>query len=277
MRKNTKKLLVGAGILSGLAGLVLALQKKDKDELPTPPPPPPPGSGNLYGYITDSETGSPVVGATLLFYQDISETETKDYRRITDTFGFYSIEGMTAGIEALYVIEAGGYIQKTGSLMIGEENIQLDITLPWAGGSRDVPRFISASIPGQVQLGEEFPASVTVWLPYQSSLFRVRVRLSSGRTRVDYDWWAFPDHMYDRLASKYFEKLPILRLEADGQRRLDVDWLYGWSHWGDLQPGIYDVICKLERQWVAIASNGLLEFGASDYEVSTGIGTLEVV
>ena len=58
--ENKAKVGLAVGVAAVGAGIVWLLSKK---AVPPPPPPPPPGLANLYGKVTDANTGNPITDA----------------------------------------------------------------------------------------------------------------------------------------------------------------------------------------------------------------------
>lgn len=88
MAKDGKKIAIGAGVLTGILALIFALTRRAKA---APPPPPLPGLANLYGKVTDAQTGAVLPGVLV------------------------SLDGMQAytdggGNYVLSEIEPGGYV-----------------------------------------------------------------------------------------------------------------------------------------------------------------------
>lgn len=77
-----KKLAAGAGVAGGI-GLLLYLLKRGEGA-----PPPPPGMANLYGKVTDAQTGKGIEGIEVSF---------AEYFAVTEPNGYYLIEGITPG------------------------------------------------------------------------------------------------------------------------------------------------------------------------------------
>jgi hypothetical protein len=93
--EKNKKLAAGAGVAGGITLLLLWL-KKGKGA-----PPPPPGMANLYGKITDAQTGQPVEGIEVSF---------AGYYGVTETNGYYLIEDiLPGGYEVAFYDPLGRY------------------------------------------------------------------------------------------------------------------------------------------------------------------------
>jgi len=73
------------------------------------PPGPPPGLANLYGFITDDETGEPIAGVDITVYQDY-DTDTAEYHATTDSSGYYLIKNMLVEVDVTQMAAyANGY------------------------------------------------------------------------------------------------------------------------------------------------------------------------
>ena len=93
MKKATA--IVGAGIAAaGIFLLIRGAQAK--------PPPPPPGLANLYGRVTDAETGNPVSGVLVnLNGLSLSTDSNGDYLFEELDPGSYSISFSKEGYETI--------------------------------------------------------------------------------------------------------------------------------------------------------------------------------
>lgn len=92
MVKDGSKAIIGLGLLTVVAGVVIAATKKAKA---VPPPEPIPGFANLYGTVTDVLTATPLKGVTVeLWMPDRSELLTFI---TTDKNGYYSIMNIVPG------------------------------------------------------------------------------------------------------------------------------------------------------------------------------------
>jgi protocatechuate 3,4-dioxygenase beta subunit len=91
--QKQKKLAAGAGAAGGLVLLLLLLKKGEG----APPPPP----ANLYGKVTDVQTGQPIEGIEVSF---------AEYYGITGSNGYYLIEGiLPGGYEVAFYDPLGRY------------------------------------------------------------------------------------------------------------------------------------------------------------------------
>lgn len=114
---------LGLGFLGILAFLALARAAPEK------PPEPPPGQANLYGFITDAETGEGIPGVDMTVYQDY-DTDTAVYPATTDSRGYYQILDMLPNVIALMVVYANGYETYTNEhIPIPEGNNELNISM----------------------------------------------------------------------------------------------------------------------------------------------------
>jgi len=95
-----------------------------------PPPEPPPGFANLYGIITDAETGAPIAGVQGTVYQD-HNTDTEVYNFTTNAAGYYAIKNMLVEVKVTkMVVYANGYETYTNEdIPIVEGNNELNIQL----------------------------------------------------------------------------------------------------------------------------------------------------
>lgn len=74
-----------------------------------PPPPEPIPTTNLTGYVTDRNTGAPIVGVTGSVYQDY-DSDTLPHEFTTNAEGYYEITGMIDDADQnLMVVYADGY------------------------------------------------------------------------------------------------------------------------------------------------------------------------
>ncbi len=247
-------------------------------------------AARLYGYITDNETGGPVFGADITVYQDY-DTKTADYHVYTDEQGYYEITDMIPEVRADMVIYAGGYktYTRTG-IPIHEGDNERNIILTWAGGPRDVPRFIDYSLPPQIVGGSMFPANMRVWLPYQNYLFRFGLQLKGEATaagpgaRLTIPWNMLPASLWDRCNE--YTQGKYTRFDAEGECLLEaiVEAIYRpWHAREDepLPPGIYEVSADIHRQVVEVnPQGGLTLFGSEapgDYRERKVVGTVEII
>lgn len=80
MKKNEKVILVTI-ITAGIAGLGYGIYRLQKG--PPGPPPPPPGLANLYGIVTDAETGQPLADVLVTANSWQVDTGSKGYYEFT--------------------------------------------------------------------------------------------------------------------------------------------------------------------------------------------------
>ena len=132
MQEADKKVTIGLAAVGGLAGLsglivVFALLAQAARKVP---PEPPPGLANLYGFITDAETGKPIAGVYGTVYQDY-DTKTKIYAFTTNASGYYLIKNMLVEVDVTkMVVYANGYQDYTNEdIPIGEGNNELSFTM----------------------------------------------------------------------------------------------------------------------------------------------------
>ena len=127
-RKISPVVVIAGGLGLALAGalVVYAIARA----APGVPPEPPPGLANLYGIITDAETGEPIAGVQGTVYQDY-DTHTKDYNFTTDSSGYYLIDNMLFDVDrTLMVIYADGYVTYTNErVSISEGDNQLNVRM----------------------------------------------------------------------------------------------------------------------------------------------------
>ena len=255
-------------------------------------------AARLYGYITDNETGEPVFGADITVYQDY-DTKTADYHVYTDEKGYYEITGMIPEISGKMVIYAGGYkdYTKTG-IPIHEGDNERNIVLTWAGGSRFVPEFVSYSLPSQVMAGEEFPVSMTIWLPYPTKAMRVVASLVINTSGGAYtasgycgdttiEWKLLPDFIYDQCDQGWLAQEGYIRFDHEGQYLLRgigkaTHECQLTSHWEEsVPPGIYDVEVQVEKNYTSVSAIGRLTYYSSEhpdyYSWKAKVGTVEVL
>jgi hypothetical protein len=95
-----------------------------------PPPPPPPVTTKLFGYVTDSITGAPIVGAVGTVYQDY-DTNTKSYDFTTDSSGYYLIDNMfyDADVTMMALYATGYQTYANEHVSIGKGDNQLNIRM----------------------------------------------------------------------------------------------------------------------------------------------------
>ena len=127
-RKISPVVVIAGGLGLALAGalVVYAIARA----APGVPPEPPPGLANLYGIITDAETGEPIAGADITVYQDY-DTDTSEYHATTDGQGYYQILDMLVEVDVTQmVVYANGYKPHTDEdLPIAEGNNELNIEM----------------------------------------------------------------------------------------------------------------------------------------------------
>lgn len=127
-RKISPVVVIAGGFGLALAGalVVYAIARA----VPGVPPEPPPGLANLYGIITDAETGEPIAGVQGTVYQDY-DTHTKDYDFTTNFSGYYQILDMLVEVDVTkMVVYANGYKPHTDEdLPIAEGNNELNIEM----------------------------------------------------------------------------------------------------------------------------------------------------
>jgi hypothetical protein len=93
---DRKKMALVVGGLLGVTGIVLIARSAKGHE---PPPTPPPGTGNLWGLVTDSETGSRVAGASVMLDGSLES--------ITDSDGYYEFLEIELGYHDLTATQDG--------------------------------------------------------------------------------------------------------------------------------------------------------------------------
>jgi len=246
-------------------------------------------AARLYGYVTDNETGKPVLGADITVYQDY-DMETATYRYLTAEDGYYELRDMIPGVKADMVIYAGGYTTytRTGILINEGDNVR-NIVLTWAGGPRDVPRFISYNItPSPMVSGGEFTGRMQVWLPYRAGYLiscRLVIRnVSDSKFDTELYWGYLPANIWDRLKqSRKEEYIPFatagnFSMEAVGVAMYKYKWGVVWKS-GPFPPGTYNVIYHLSRTKVTLTGANLddLEYWADDWYASNVVGTIQVI
>lgn len=82
MEKDKEKKIIAGAIAGGLALLLLLLKRGEAA------PPPPPGMANLYGKVTDTQTGQAIQGIQVSF---------NGYSGVTESDGYYLVESITPG------------------------------------------------------------------------------------------------------------------------------------------------------------------------------------
>jgi len=97
---------------------------------PEEPPEPPPGHANLYGIITDAETGRGIPGVDMTVYQDY-DTDTAIYHATTNAQGFYQILDMLVQVDVTkMVVYTNGYQTYTNEdIPIVEGNNELSFSM----------------------------------------------------------------------------------------------------------------------------------------------------
>jgi len=244
-------------------------------------------AASLYGYIIDSETGEGVYGAGITVYQDVSAMTTKTFRATTNKSGYFVLTGMVPGVPGKYVVYAGGYKTVTGKVSIVEGSNELNITMTWSGGDRNVPRYISHQVPAQITSGKEFTAKLTVFLPYQAERFRNYLRIVSqdARGKTEIAWSLLPASIYDRCNEATQAK--YIRFDQEGSQYLEGTGIAGYKKYRDkeltpLPPGTYNVEAYLKRNHVTVNSKGGLTAYSSDHPATwfwgpVIVGTVEVI
>ncbi|GAI08608.1 unnamed protein product, partial [marine sediment metagenome] len=243
---------------------------------------------SLHGYITDSETGDAIVSAEVTIVEHIGVMEANVYRAFSVTDGFYSLENMAFENRPIIVdisVEAGGYgLIKETNVGLAEGDNTLNFDMVWRGGPRDVPSFISYQLPDQIVSGEEFPVSMTVYLPYQDARMRAFLELrlpkpGDPRFYTDARWELLPDTLYDGLTDKgdyiRFYSAGIHALEATGK----AICLHKYFHFNEpLPPGIYDINYRLDRRFFELI-NGRLRSIYEPFPYKSGlvkVGAVEI-
>jgi len=127
-KRGISPVVVIAGAL-GLGALGLLALVALARAAPEEPPEPPPGQANLYGFITDAETGRGIPGVDMTVYQDY-DTDTAVYHLTTDSRGYYQILDMVPDVIALMVVYANGYVTYTNEhIPIPEGNNELSFSM----------------------------------------------------------------------------------------------------------------------------------------------------
>lgn len=116
-KKEKKKIIAGAAILSGV-GLAALLWKKGREE--GVPPPPAEGYGRIWGYIKNSQTDERVGGA-IVYLDGVQED-------ITDKNGMYGTDYVPFGPHTL-VVEADNYERLAETIVISEESAKVEIRM----------------------------------------------------------------------------------------------------------------------------------------------------
>lgn len=132
MQEDDKKVTIGLAVAAGLAGLagllvIFGLVARAARKVP---PEPPPGLANLYGIITDAETGRGIPGVDMTVYQDF-DTQTATYHATTDWRGYYQILDMLVEVDVTQmVVYANGYQTYTNEdIPIVEGNNELSFSM----------------------------------------------------------------------------------------------------------------------------------------------------
>ena len=86
---------------------------------PIPPPPTTPLLANLYGVVTDSQSGDPISGVSVTVNGSIA---------ITDNIGYYLFEDLAVG-EYVITLERSGFVTATLSIILVEGNNELNLTM----------------------------------------------------------------------------------------------------------------------------------------------------
>lgn len=120
--KDKAMLTVGVGLVAGLGAAALMKNKKLPDI--EPPSDPPPGEANLYGYVVNKKTGTPVANVTVTLKQDEAELETVE----TDNDGIYYFSEILPG-EYDLLVSKDGFIEEVFGATLAEGNNQVDIML----------------------------------------------------------------------------------------------------------------------------------------------------
>ncbi|GAI78510.1 unnamed protein product [marine sediment metagenome] len=130
-RKISPIVVIAGGLGLALAGalVVYAIARAAPG-----PPEPPPGLANLYGIITDAETGEPIAGVQGTVYQD-HDTETETYDFTTNFSGYYQILDMLVQVDVTQmVVYAEGYKSYTNEdIPIVKGNNELSFSMEVAG------------------------------------------------------------------------------------------------------------------------------------------------
>ncbi len=123
--------VIAGGVGLALAGVVVlfALGRAAPG-----PPSPQPGLANLFGFITDGETGEPIAGADITVYQDY-DSDTIPYHTTTDSQGYYQILDMLVEVEVTQMaVYASGYESYANEdIPLAEGNNELSFTMAPGG------------------------------------------------------------------------------------------------------------------------------------------------
>ena len=296
MDRNKK---IGIGVGAGLAaiGIGLMFYKKkpgDDGEPPEPPPPPPEDKANLFGYIMDQDTGDPVTGAQMTLYQDTSPTKTLTFKAVTDNWGHYEMTGLAVCPDNSLGVYAGGYTDyNKENFSIAEGNIQMDFTMKWAGGSRDVPRYISYNLaPVPILSGQLFDAGMVVWLPVVKTMnhrYRVYLRiLGENRIETEVSWAILHKALWDSLDPDWRDSKGYIYYENEGNVSLEGQGVAEYEEYSSrgsvlvpIPPGNYTVAYRLVRNYVELSGTHKLtsysDAHPDSYSVQGEVGTIEIV
>ena len=99
MAKDGKKAAIGLGVVAAAITGVILISRKAKA---APPPPPEPGLANLYGIVTDAESGQPISGVSVALdsHSDFTKNDGS-YIFSNIAPGSYSITFEKSGYQAL--------------------------------------------------------------------------------------------------------------------------------------------------------------------------------
>ncbi|MFC7370131.1 beta strand repeat-containing protein [Fictibacillus iocasae] len=86
-----------------------------------------PNAGFIAGTVTDSETGSPIVGATVDIY--FANTTTLAARALTDSFGSYQTRGLVPGVYTVTSTATNYGTSTVGATVISDQTTFADLTL----------------------------------------------------------------------------------------------------------------------------------------------------
>lgn len=94
MPKDGRKIAIGVGLVVAVGAIILLTAAKK------PPPEPPPGLANIYGKVTDAETGNPLSGVlVILDSMEILTNGNGDYTFAELETGEYSLQFSKEGYE----------------------------------------------------------------------------------------------------------------------------------------------------------------------------------
>lgn len=131
MQEDDRVVTIGLAVAAGLTAAAVALTLYALTRAaPGEPPKPPPGFANLFGIITDDETGEPIAGVHGTVYQD-KGTKTWDYDFTTNAWGYYVIKDMLVEVDVTQmVVYADGYKDYANEdIPIAEGNNELSFTM----------------------------------------------------------------------------------------------------------------------------------------------------